>query len=83
MEDKVIEKIDEYYYEINTAGLGGKMFFCGGVSCGKITDGIELRIDLLEGGWVISLSEAWQMVFVSTFESMQQKIRKIRMKFRR
>lgn len=70
----MIREIDRYIYEISTEGLGGKMLFSSGASCGKIRNGISLNIEPLHGGWVIPLSEAWQMVLVSTVGVIEQSV---------
>jgi hypothetical protein len=63
---EMIKKVVKEKYEVHTAGLVGRMYFTPAAFCGGIKGGIELDIDPLRGGWVIPLSEAWQMVIIST-----------------
>jgi len=72
----MIKKVDEFSYEMPTAGLGGKMFFTPGCSCGKIEFGIDLTIEPMRGGFVIPLKEAWQMVLISTLSAAEQRVQR-------
>lgn len=72
-----VKKENEFEYEIDTAGLGGRMFFCGGSSCGSIKNGVALRLSIVQGGWVVPLSQVWQMAFIATLQAAEQSVQRI------
>lgn len=72
-----MKKVNDYEYEIDTAGLGGQMFFSGGNSCGHIKSGVAFRLSIMRGGWVVPLSAIWQMAFIATIEAAEQSVQRI------
>jgi len=68
-----MNKVNEFYYKVPTAGLGGEMFIAGmHGQCGDIHNGVSIHLSVMRGGWVISLSSVWKIAFIASAEVVKQ-----------